>query len=270
MNESLVPAPRQIHGKKTPQRVTETALRNPNWALSSGIHGGVRKNLAPVLWELTPLGAPALAYFTREGPGTCPLPLTRPPAGASADRIFETLFMRFRLKGKALNQREARELASAFDTGFDRTDGLPGWSGFLAQPQDSETPRVGVLPKRARPGQPPKLLRAIQIAVEVNVFALPLGEVAVRRALTMSGDLQNESGPSKQLRIGQALLHGLGAWPWAHAPAGDLPRSDWQDDPEFLDPLRSWQESACVELEQEAERARRASLCPPLAVRPRA
>ena len=250
----------ELNGEKSPRPAPKTAFSNPEWALASAIHGGVR-NLAPLLWEITPLGAPALVYFTLDGPRACPLPLTRPPAGDSGDHIFETL-RRVRENGKSLNLREVRELASDFDTGIHRKDGLPGWSDFLAHPQDPDTPRIGVRPKAARPGQPPKLLRAIRVAVEVDVYALPLHEVAVRRGLAMSEDLQNESGPSKQLRVGQTLLNELGAWPWAHAPVGDLPCSDWQDDPEFLDPLRSWQEAACVELDQEVARARAAGRAP--------
>jgi hypothetical protein len=50
-------------------------------------------------------------------------------------------------------------------------------------------------------------------------------------------------GARKDTALGRRWLHAIGAWPWAHAEEGRLPRQ-WWTLPQFTGPLRSWYASA--------------------------
>lgn len=241
-----------LKGENSPVGATPSPFTNPNLAFSCGIQGGA-KNLAPTLWEAARLGAPALEYAPGpDGPGICPLPITQPPEGGSGSPLFDAL-LRMRVKGQALNHRDVSAIPYQFGTGYTRQDGLPGWTYARSVPLPADTPRFGWAPK-VKGGRPSKLLRDLAVAVEADIFDLPLTTVAVRHDMAWEGqDLSEESAPHKARARGRAIWHALGIWPWAHV--ADELTDGWQDDPSLPTVLADWSRAAADDLRREADRA---------------
>lgn len=65
-----------------------------------------------------------------------------------------------------------------------------------------------------------------------------------------------DCGDHRRLRAyrseGRKLLQTVGAWPWAHAPAGHLPTC-WHEQEQFTLPLAWWHHRAIDDLRQDAD-----------------
>jgi hypothetical protein len=85
----------------------------------------------------------------------------------------------------------------------------------------------------------------IECAAAHDLVAAPFAQLSRAQGWIDHEDHAGRPGGSssakRAVREGRHLLHGLGAWPWAHAEKGrlhDHPR--WWTDPRFLSPLRTW------------------------------
>jgi hypothetical protein len=97
-------------------------------------HLGDEGDLAPILLEITPPMAPALACWVDIEFAPCVLPLTGPgkPGEAEVERddppsagwLMTTLS---RLPDEKVNAKRAENLAALLSAGPIRPDGLPGW-----------------------------------------------------------------------------------------------------------------------------------------------
>jgi hypothetical protein len=60
-------------------------------------------------------------------------------------------------------------------------------------------------------------------------------------AKDVDGKPGSTSSAQRAIREGRALLHALGAWPWAHVAGGRMHEvASWWTDPQMLEPLRRW------------------------------
>lgn len=97
----------------------------------------------------------------------------------------------------------------------------------------------------ARLGRNGANITRIECAAAHDLVAAPFAQLSRAQGWRDHEDHAGRPGGSssakRAVREGRKLLHGLGAWPWAHAEKGrlhDHPR--WWADPRFLSPLRTW------------------------------
>lgn len=251
-------------------------------------------DLPELLTEITPEGAPALAVEPPGSPfvfAPFPLPLTTPHEPIHGQWLSE-LLVRVQVQGRPLEPEAARMLARMLG-GPQRPDGLPGWHPREARVRSRRTgawvagwawPSEADHARARAEGASPVITDSGTVSVKTftvtsttrqrgdrswgrAVWAAAAADLAgasmtdVSRMLELNEHEQPDHG-GRRLRgaerhraKGRELLAAIGAWPWAHAETGRL-KQTWRSDRLFIDPLRDWQERACVEIAAKLERCR--------------
>jgi hypothetical protein len=153
-------------------------------------------------------------------------------------------------KGVPLKPADVDRLYELLACGQSRPDGLPayrpgGWGSDRREP--------------AKPVRPNAMVRRVEAAVACDLGDFDMIEVSakvlglrdhVRPNLATFGEPRKAR---EYRKAGRELLARLGAWPWAHAPLGRLPKG-WRADAAFIEPLRVWFERAIAARKQELRR----------------
>lgn len=90
--------------------------------------------------------------------------------------------------------------------------------------------------------------RAVSAAAMRDLVGIPLEEIGEKLGLVEVTPQSKGGGvrrTAQYTRDGRRMLHALGAWPWAHARAGQLP-GDWYCRGTFLVPFSLWHREAWV------------------------
>ncbi len=213
-------------------------------------------DLAPLLLEITPPGAPALACWVDDAFDPCVLPLTNPTPqkvllAQSGRPPFGWLEVSLSaLEWERLGAEQTRRLSLLLSAGPKRADGLPGWEDKNRNEGQSHAWAYG----RRNLGA---LGRAMIAAVAADLHDWPKSQVSELLGLhdhelqSPGGAIGIEArGARRYVSRGRKALGALGTWPWTHGEAGRLPAA-WRSDPSFVAPLANWHSAACAELESQ-------------------
>lgn len=193
-----------------------------------------------------PVDAPALevavprVYTPREPFGADgwarPVPLPLLLAGAIEPDPLGLLspggvLLRALARAGVTDARDRAVLAGLLSRGHRASDGLPAWRGDWRAPRPDDAFRAhrrGVW----------SLGRGVWCAVGLDVDGVSVHRLALALQLASTGDDRRRSVQRVADR-GRALLHALGAWPWALTPTGHLPPG-WAEAPRFAVELRRY------------------------------
>jgi len=142
-----------------------------------------------------------------------------------------------------------------------RRDGLPAaWHGHRHAACASPIGAMMALEDAKRLGRPGV---AVRVAMEWDLLDRSPAVLAAAVGVSDGAVSHREGDGSfshyddpRRLRDrrseGRLVLHTLGAWPWAHAPAGRLPKR-WHEQEQFTVPLVRWHRHAIAELREDAD-----------------
>jgi hypothetical protein len=190
--------------------------------------------LCKILREATPPGAAAMQFALWGSDERYVLPLTNPQPPVP-DWLRYELEQRLTFREAPLRHKDVDRLVELLAPAA-RADWLPAYDPFTWRVDES----------LAKTGPRAEWTRCIAAAVASDLGQHRLREISA----SVLGVAEEEPRARKvrhaYRRRGRRLLHLLGAWPWAHADSGKLPKG-WRADERFLKPLeafllRAWED----------------------------
>ncbi len=125
-----------------------------------------------------------------------------------------------------------------------REPGVPIF-GVTARSMRSRLHREGSELAGPRWGRNGRAVIGMECAASHDLAGATLGQISRAQGWADHVDAHGNAGPTssakRAIREGRALLHRLGAWPWAHANRGRLhEHPSWWTETMFVAPLRTW------------------------------